>query len=231
MKVRNIAPDYWRIPHFNKDISNMTHDDIELESPINFPLECYIQEKVDGANMGISWSDGPILRNRNHILKKGYIDKNTPAKLQFRPAWNWLHQHEEDIKLISELCYSPITIYGEWMYAKHSIYYDKLPDLFLAYDIWSVEDRNFLSPEVVSELLNKTSIKYIRSTKLVINSISDVIKLSESQSEYRDDIGEGIVIKTSNGRFVDKCFKVVNKYFDRTDTFNDFLVKNQLLKA
>ena len=40
-----------------------------------------------------------------------------------------------------------------------------------------------------------------------------------------------IVIKTSNGRFVDKCFKVVNKYFDRTDTFNDFLVKNQLLKA
>jgi hypothetical protein len=36
MKLRNIAPDYWRIPHFNKEISNMTHDDIELESPIDF---------------------------------------------------------------------------------------------------------------------------------------------------------------------------------------------------
>jgi hypothetical protein len=116
------------------------------------------------------------------------------------------------------------------MYAKHSIYYDKLPDLFLAYDIWSVEDRNFLSPEVVSELLDKTSIKYIRATKLTINSIGDVVKLSESQSEYRDGITEGIVIKTSNGRFIDKCFKVVNKYFERIDNFNELLIKNRLLK-
>lgn len=229
MKTRNIAPDYWRIPHFNKDISNMTHDDIELESPIDFPLECYVQEKVDGANMGISWSDGPILRNRSHILKKGYIKRDTPAKLQFRPAWNWLHQHEDDIKLISELCYSPVTIYGEWLYAKHSIYYDKLPDLFLAYDIWSVEDREFLSPEIVSELLDKTNIKYIKSNKITIKSINDVIKLSESKSQYRDGMTEGIVIKTSNGRFVDKCFKVVNKHFERREDFNENLLKNKTI--
>jgi len=228
MKARNIAPDYWRIPHFNKEISNMTHDDIELESPIDFPLECFVQEKVDGANMGISWKDGPILRNRNHILKKGYIDKDTPAKLQFRPAWNWLHKHEDDIKLISELCYSPITIYGEWMFAKHSIYYDKLPDLFLAYDIWSVEDREFLSPDVVIELLDKTSISYIRSKKMILNSIKEVIFLSEFESEYRDGVREGIVIKTSNGRFVDRCFKVVNNQFERRQDFNEILIKNKI---
>ena len=228
MKARNIAPDYWRIPHFNKEISNMTHDDIELESPIDFPLECFVQEKVDGANMGISWKDGPILRNRNHILKKGYIDKDTPAKLQFRPAWNWLHKHEDDIKFISELCYSPITIYGEWMFAKHSIYYDKLPDLFLAYDIWSVEDREFLSPDVVSELLDKTSISYIRSKKMILNSIKEVIFLSEFESEYRDGVREGIVIKTSNGRFVDRCFKVVNNQFERRQDFNEILIKNKI---
>jgi hypothetical protein len=229
MKTRNIAPDYWRIPHFNKEISNMTHDDIELESPIDFPLECYVQEKVDGANMGISWFDGPILRNRSHILKKGYIKRDTPAKLQFRPAWNWLHQHEDDIKLISELCYSPVTIYGEWLYAKHSIYYDKLPDLFLAYDIWSVEDREFLSPEIVSELLDKTNIKYINSSKITINSINDVIKLSEVKSQYRDGMTEGIVIKTSNDRFIDKCFKVVNKNFKRREDFNEILLKNKTI--
>lgn len=229
MKTRNIAPDYWRIPHFNKEISNMTHDDIELESPIDFPLECFVQEKVDGANMGISWKDGPILRNRSHILKKGYIEKNTPAKLQFRPAWNWLHKHEEEIKMISDLCYSPITIYGEWMFAKHSIYYDKLPDLFLAYDIWSVEDREFLSPDVVSELLDKTSISYIRPKKMILNSIKEIISLSELESDYRDGIREGIVIKTSNGRFVDKCFKVVNNQFERRQDFNEILIKNKII--
>jgi len=229
MKTRNIAPDYWRIPHLNKEISNMTHDDIELESPIDFPLECFVQEKVDGANMGISWQDGPILRNRNHILKKGYIEKNTPAKLQFRPAWNWLHKHEEEIKMISDLCYSPITIYGEWMLAKHSIYYDKLPDLFLAYDIWSVEDQNFLSPDVVSGLLDKNSISYIKPKRMILNSIKEVISLSELQSDYRDGIREGIVIKTSNGRFVDKCFKVVNSQFERRQDFNEILIKNKII--
>jgi hypothetical protein len=229
MKTRNIAPEYWRIPHFNKEISNMTHDDIELESPIDFPLECFVQEKVDGANIGISWQDGPILRNRNHILKKGYIEKNTPAKLQFRPAWNWLHKHEEEIKMISDLCYSPITIYGEWMLAKHSIYYDKLPDLFLAYDIWSVEDQNFLSPDVVSGLLDKTSILYIKPKRMILNSIKEVISLSELQSDYRDGIREGIVIKTSNGRFVDKCFKVVNSQFERRQDFNEILIKNKII--
>jgi atypical dual specificity phosphatase len=229
MKTRNIAPDYWRIPHFNKEISNMTHDDIELESPIDLPLECFIQEKVDGANMGVSWQDGPILRNRNHILKKGYIKRDTPAKLQFRPAWNWLHKHEDEIKMISDLCYSPITIYGEWMLAKHSIYYDKLPDLFLAYDIWSAEDQEFLSPEIVSDLLSKTSISYIKSEKIIIESVSEIVKLSEDISSYREGIREGIVIKTSNGRFVDKCFKVVNSKFERRQDFNESLIKNKTI--
>lgn len=224
--LKNIAPDYWRIPHFNKEISNMTHDDIALDSPMVFPFECYVQEKVDGANMGISWNDGPILRNRSHILKKGYIDRNTPAKLQFRPAWNWLHKHEKDIKLISDICYSPITVFGEWMYAEHSISYNLLPDLFLAYDIWSVEDSNFLSPDIVEDLLDKTSIKYIKSKKVIINSIEDIIELSKMKSEYRDGLSEGIVIKTKDGRFVDKIFKVVNNHFKRREDFNTNLVKN-----
>ena len=114
------------------------------------------------------------------------------------------------------------------MFAKHSIYYDKLPDLFLAYDIWSVEDREFLSPDVVSELLDKTSISYIRSKKMILNSIKEVIFLSEFESEYRDGVREGIVIKTSNGRFVDRCFKVVNNQFERRQDFNEILIKNKI---
>lgn len=137
--LRNISPDYPRIPHLDKEISNMTHDDIQLESNIEFPLTGWVQEKVDGANMGVSWTSGPVLRNRNNILKKGYIKKETPAKLQFRPAWNWIHDHGKDIRQISGKCMSSVTIYGEWMYAKHSLEYNKLPDLFMAYDIYSVE--------------------------------------------------------------------------------------------
>ncbi len=228
MNVRHIAPEYCRIPHFSKEISKMSSDDFELDTPVNFPIECFVQEKVDGANMGVSWKDGPILRNRSHILKKGYIETNTPAKIQFRSAWNWLHKHSDEIKTIIRKYNSPLTIYGEWMFAKHSIFYDKLPDLFLAYDIWSVEDRKFLAPDVVSKLLNKTSIKYIKSDYLTINSIDDLIVLSERNSNYRDGICEGIVLKTSGYLFVEKSFKVVNRFFERRDDFNQELVKNKI---
>ncbi len=82
--LRSISPEYPRILHLDKSISNMTHDDIQLESDVEFPITCWVQEKVDGANCGMSWTSGPVLRNRNHILKKGYIEKETPAKLQLR---------------------------------------------------------------------------------------------------------------------------------------------------
>jgi hypothetical protein len=226
--LRNIAPDYQRIPHFNRQISQMTHDDIELESPVEFPIECYIQEKVDGANMGISWTSGPVLRNRNHILKKGYIEKDTPAKLQFRPAWNWLHQHNSDIQKVTKLLDTPVTIYGEWVYAKHSILYDQLPDLFLAYDIWSVEDGEFFSPQIVEEVLSKTDIKFIKPKKVTLTSVSDVIKFSEMKSDFRNGLSEGIVVKTSEGRFLKDTWKVVNRHFERRDDFNSELIRNKL---
>jgi len=227
--LRKIAPDYIRIPHFNKEISNMTHDDISLDVPIDFPIDCYVQEKIDGANIGISWSNGPVLRNRNNILKKGFSKIHTPAKKQFTSAWNWVHKHENDIKLIEKECYSPITIYGEWMFASHSIYYDKLPDLFIAYDIWSVEDQEFLSPKVAEELISKTSINFIKSDPMTLANISQIVELSNRESFYREGIREGIVIKTSNGRFMNKIFKVVNDQFERRSDFNDKLFKNKVI--
>ena len=170
LSKRDVAPEYNRIPHFNKEISNMTHDDITLENQVGFPLECWVQEKVDGSSMGVSWlDDAPVLRNREHILKKGYTKIKTPAKKQFTSAWNWVHAHKNDIEFVSEIWMSQLTIYGEWMTFAHSIYYDKLPDFFIAYDIFSVEDDKYLSPDVVETLLLQTSISYIKPEKVIFN--------------------------------------------------------------
>jgi hypothetical protein len=64
---------------------------------------------------------------------------------------------------------------------RHSLDYDKLPDLFIAYDIWSVEDNNYLAPNIVQDLLSKTSINYIRPYKTTLNNIQDVIEWSEKR--------------------------------------------------
>lgn len=228
--LRTLAPDYPRIPHLDKAISNMTHDDILTESDFEFPLEAWVQEKVDGANMGVSWTSGPVIRNRNNILKKGYIEKGTPAKLQFRPAWNWIHENGKDIRKISKELMTPVTIYGEWMLAKHSLEYDKLPDWFLAYDIYLPEERKFLSPEAFENVMSETKINYIKSEKVTFSDINDVVKWSEKSSEYRKGIREGIVIKTSSGGYLEDSFKVVNRYFVRREDFNSELIKNKIKK-
>ena len=81
MKNNKLSPEYRRIPHFNKEISKMTHDDIELETPIQFPFNAYVSEKVDAANVGIAWfDDAPVVRNRKHILNKGYYHRNVPGE-------------------------------------------------------------------------------------------------------------------------------------------------------
>ena len=231
--LKNISPDYPRIPHLAKDISNMTHDDIVVETDIVFPITGWVQEKIDGSNMGISWfNDGPVLRNREHILQKGYIKRNTPAKLQFRPAWNFIHEHEDDIKFISDKVMSPVTIYGELMIARHSIEYNRLTDWFIAYDIYSVEDRKFLAPNVVENLLSKTDIKYIKPYKVSFNNIQEVVEYSERPSDYTNGIREGIVIKISDDdKFVTQSFKIVNKYFIRREDFNELgIIKNRIIK-
>lgn len=226
-----VAPVYPRIPHLDKNISNMTHDDIEIEGDVIFPLECWTQEKVDGANMGVSWTSGPVIRNRNNILNKGYIKKETPAKLQFRSSWNWIHDHNKDIQNLSKSLMTPVTIYGEWLYAKHSIFYDKLPDVFLAYDIYLSEYDEWISPDIFESEISKTNIRYIKPNKVTFGNLSDISSMSEVKSEFRDGLSEGIVIKISDGKKITKSFKVVNRFFNRRDDFNKELIRNVILKS
>ena len=226
-----LSPEYRRIPHFNKEISKMTHDDIQLEIPIEFPFNAYISEKIDAANCAISWlNDGPVVRNRKHILNKGYSKIRTNAKKQFQPIWNYVHEHKKDLIKINQIWDAPLCVFGEWLNFKHSILYDKLPSLFIAYDIWSPEDNNFLSVNNFENLMNQTNINYVQNELVTINSIEQIIELSELPSKYYDGISEGIVMRIDSEDYNKTIFKVVNKYFERREDFNDELIKNKVVK-
>lgn len=232
MKVhekKKVSPEYPRIPHLIGR-SNLYDDDIEVN--IKYGFDAYVQEKVDGSNCGISWAaDGPILRNRKHVLRKGF-PCTTPAKMQFVPAWNWLHEREDDLRNIMYNWEGQVTIYGEWMFAKHSIGYEKLPDYFLAYDIWSCDEKKFISPNVCKHLLEGTSIQWIDAQKIRVNSFNDLKTILDEPSDYREGSKEGIVVKKTDGDWITKTFKVVRNDFKRADeTWNEKeLEKNKLIQ-
>jgi len=89
---------------------------------------CVVEEKLDGANAGISLDAGARLRlqSRGHILVGGAREKHWDL---FK---RWAGAH---VTALGARLGDGLTLYGEWLYAKHTIFYDRLPHYFLEFDI------------------------------------------------------------------------------------------------
>ena len=96
-----------------------------------------VEEKIDGANTAVSFSpDGAlILQSRGHILTGGGREKHYNLFKQWAAV-----QRDALYSVLG----SRYIMYGEWMYAKHSIYYDALPHYFMEFDILDRETDRFL---------------------------------------------------------------------------------------
>jgi len=96
-----------------------------------------IEEKIDGANTAVSFSPSGelLLQSRGHYLVGGYREKHYDLFKQWATAQQGLLQ---------EALGSRYVMYGEWLYAKHSIYYDALPHYFMEFDILDRETGRYL---------------------------------------------------------------------------------------
>jgi ATP-dependent RNA circularization protein (DNA/RNA ligase family) len=96
-----------------------------------------VEEKVDGANLGLSLGTDGRLRaqSRGH-----HLDPRTAG--QWKPLRRWLAQRED--RLRSFLAPSTIA-FGEWCYAEHSVFYDSLPDWFLLFEVYDRREDRFWS--------------------------------------------------------------------------------------
>jgi RNA ligase len=105
-----------------------------------------VEEKVDGANAAISFSeDGQIrLQSRGHYLTGG------PREKHFNLFKQWANCHAAALWQVLESRY---ILYGEWLYAKHTVFYDALPHYFLEYDVLDLEKKEFLSTANRQKLL------------------------------------------------------------------------------
>ncbi|GAA2593600.1 RNA ligase family protein [Actinomadura fulvescens] len=110
-----------------------------------------VEEKLDGANAGISFSaEGELrLQSRGHYLTGG------PRERQFGPlkAWAASVRHRLWPRLGDRY-----VLYGEWLYAKHTMFYDALPHYFCEFDVLDRHDGTFLSTARRRELLAGTPV-------------------------------------------------------------------------
>ena len=96
-----------------------------------------IEEKCDGANSAISFdTDGNLLlQSRGHYLTGGYRERHYNLMKQ------WANVHRD---AFFDLLGTRYIMYGEWMYAKHTVFYDALPHYFLEFDIYDRQKDIFL---------------------------------------------------------------------------------------
>lgn len=119
-------------------------DSVPFSALLDRPL--IIEEKVDGANTGISFApDGQmLLQSRGHYLTGG------PREKHFNLFKQWAYSHAS---AFWEVLGSRYILYGEWLYAKHTVFYDYLPHYFLEYDVLEIEQQQFLSTSSRKKLL------------------------------------------------------------------------------
>ena len=100
-----------------------------------------IEEKMDGANAAISFdtSGRLLLQSRGHYLAGGRRERH------FAMLKSWASGIRDALWPVLGARY---VVYGEWLYAKHTIFYDALPHYFLEFDVLDREaDRFLATPE------------------------------------------------------------------------------------
>ena len=138
-----------------------------------FGKNLIIESKIDGANTGVSFSSDCelLLQCRGHYLTgKG----DWPEFNNFKVWANtWKDQ-------IFDIISDRYIMYGEWMYAFHTVYYDLLPHFFMEFDIYDKKEKVFLSTENRKKILDKCEVK-IESVKVLkhgtFNKKEDIISL------------------------------------------------------
>ncbi len=117
-----------------------------------------LEEKVDGANCGISFGpEGKMyLQSRGHFLNGRYGER------QFDLFKLWAGCAEGRLCSLLEDRY---IMYGEWLYAKHTVFYDELPHYFMEFDIYDRQEGKFFSTRRRREFLK--DVPFVRSVRVL----------------------------------------------------------------
>ncbi len=167
--------------------------------------ELVVEEKIDGANLGISFEEkiGFRFQNRGNWLE---------GKLtgQWERLRGWTAEHESSLR--THLPPSHV-LFGEWCYAKHSIAYDRLPDWFLAFDVYDAVADRFWSIERRDDLLREVGLALVPMVASGSFFLQQLIRMLDEPSAFGNQPREGIYLRLEQDGWLVARAKLVSPEF------------------
>ena len=166
-----------------------------------------VEEKLDGANLGLSLSpDGTVLaQNRGQYLGEPYVG-------QFARLPAWLAQHESSLLAVLR---PELMLFGEWCAARHSLDYDTLPDWFLLFDIYDRSKRRFWSTSRRNALASEaglSTVPRVSSGRTTLAALKQLVM--DTPSRYRAGLPlEGVVVRRESAEWCEARAKLVRPDF------------------
>ncbi len=114
-------------------------------------------------------------------------------------------------------------LFGDWMYARHSVHYRQLPHYFFEFDVYDKQSKAFLSLELRMALLEGTNIETVpvlHTGAVSRDELADLIGPSRFDARFEkpltkrgDNLMEGIYLRTEAADAVTGRAKFVRPEF------------------
>lgn len=146
---------YPRTPHLfgSKGTDDDKHLGEQESNDFIADLSLIVEEKIDGTNVGIHFTrDGRMkLQCRGHEITEGMH-----AQYDLFKQWT-----SAKLLTLEEMLEDRFILYGEWLYARHSVHYRALPHYFFEFDIYDKQTEQFLDLTTRLEMLDGTGIQTV----------------------------------------------------------------------
>ena len=165
-----------------------------------------VEEKLDGANLGLSLAPDGALRaqNRGHYLA-------APHAGQFARLPTWLAQHEAGLRAVLT---PDLILFGEWCAARHSLDYAALPDWFLLFDVYDRTAGKFWSSARRNALATQAGLAVVPQVWQGHATLDQLKALvNGTPSCYRQGPLEGVVIRRESADWCEVRAKLVRAQF------------------
>lgn len=166
-----------------------------------------VEEKIDGANLGISFNDDGkcLLQNRGQFLA-------TQPSGQWAKLQDWINPK---LDRLFDFLGNQYILFGEWCWAKHTVFYDALPDWFIAFDIFDKSTKKFLSVALRNKIIGHMDLIVVPQVYYGYVHLSDITSMVQ-KSKFGSELCEGLYFRFDNGNWLELRAKYVNPSFVQT---------------